>query len=117
VAGAKPPRFNRESVVAALAELRMRVEQMNSDPSSQFQVAELIAFGDFLDERPKVQAADVGVALLPKKQDQVAAPSVMERQRQERVLADLPAKSSMLHLHLIEDWMRKRSHRDLLGSH
>jgi hypothetical protein len=114
VAGAKPPRFNYDSVVEALAEMRGRVAQMNADRSSPFQVAELIAFGDFLDQRPKVQAADVGVALLPKKQDQAAAPSVMERQRQERVLADLRAKSSILHLHLIEDWMRKCSHRDLL---
>ena len=39
---------------------------MNADPQSPFRTDELIAFGDFLTDQSKVQAADVGVKLVPK---------------------------------------------------
>jgi hypothetical protein len=42
--------------------------------------------------------------------------TAVEHKREEHALADLKDKSPMLHLHLMEDWMRKRSHRDLLRS-
>jgi hypothetical protein len=117
VSGAKPPRFNRGRVLEALEELRTRAERMNADPASPFRVTELIAFGDFLDEHPKVQAADVGVGLSPKQSDQVMPATAAEHKREEHVLADLKAKSPMLHLQLIEDWMRKRSHQDMIRPH
>ena len=116
VSRAKPPRFNREKVLDALKELRTRAEQMNSDPASPYQVTDLIALGDFLDDHAKVQAADVGVGLRPKHPDQADPSTAVEHKREERILADLKAKSPMLQLHLGEDWMRKRSHRDLLRS-
>jgi len=79
--------------------------------------ADLIAFSDFLDDHPKLQAADAGVSLSPKQSDQVVTATAMEHKREEHVLADLKAKSPMLHLRLMEDWMRKRSHRDLFRDH
>ena len=78
VAGAKAPRFNRESVLKSLEELRARAEQMNSDPASPLRATELIAFGDFLDNHSKVQAADVGVGLSPKHPEQVMPATAME---------------------------------------
>ncbi|HLJ48139.1 MAG TPA: hypothetical protein VKU01_19125 [Bryobacteraceae bacterium] len=115
VSGAKPPRLNRDSVLKALEELRDRVEQMNAAPASPFRVIELIAFGDFLDEHAKVQAANVGVGLAPKDLAKNVSDSAVERKREEHVLSDLRGKSTLLHLNLIEDWMRKRSHRYVLG--
>lgn len=76
----------------------------------------MIAFGDFLDQHPKVQAPDVGVGLSPRHSDQAVPATALEHKREEHVLADLQAKSPRLHLHLIEDWMHKRSHGDLLRS-
>ena len=116
VSGGKPARFNRESVLEALNELRRRAEQMNADPASAYRVTDLIAFGDFLSDRAKVQAADVGVGLRPKQPDQADPATAVEHKRKEHVLADLKTKSPMLQLHLVEDQMQKRSHQDLLRS-
>jgi len=115
VAGAKAPRFNRESVLDALAELRTRAQEMSADSGAPFRVSEVVAFGDFLDENAKAQAADVGVALERKERDRGDAATAMEHKREEDVLAVLRGKSSLLHLHPMEDWMRKRRHRDVLG--
>jgi hypothetical protein len=76
----------------------MRVEQMNLDPSSPFQVAESIAFGI------RVVAQEAGSRCTIGYGAQTAGSSIGRS----------PAKSSMLYRHLIEDWMRKRSYRDLL---
>jgi hypothetical protein len=116
VSRAKPPRFNRDRILDALDQLRSRAKQMNSDPASPFRVTELIAFGDFLDQHPKVQAADVGVGLSPRHSDQALPATAVEHKSEEHALADLKEKSPMLHLYLIENWMLKRSHRDLLRS-
>ena len=113
VCGAKPPRFTRESVVHALDQLRTRAEQMNSAGGPPFRVTGLVAFGDFLDEGAKVQAADAGVGLTHAVD--VPPGAAVEHKREEHILAELKAKSAMLHLHLLEDWMRRRSHLDLLA--
>jgi hypothetical protein len=103
VSGAKPPRFKPEKVLEAIEQLRARAEQMNSDPAAPVHVTDVVAFGDFLDELEKVQAADVGVGLT----------STADHKITEDVLTNLRARSTMLHLHPYEDWMRKRSHRDV----
>ena len=115
VAGAKPARFKRQSVLDALAELRDRAKQMNADAATSFRVSEIVAYGDFLDEKTKAQAADVGVGLTPKKRDGEEIGTAAEHQREVDVLAALRGKSTMLHLRLIEDWMRRLRHRDVLG--
>src|SRR5579863_3843480 len=48
VAGAKAPRFTRESVEQALAALRERIQQSNKDAQAAFRIADAVAFGDFL---------------------------------------------------------------------
>lgn len=58
---AKPPHFKREKVLEALESLKQRVQEMNADPKSPFRADQLITFGDFLNDQPKVQAADVGI--------------------------------------------------------
>ena len=115
VSSAKPPRLNRDSVLDALEQLRVRVEQINANPESRFRVTELVAYGDFLDEHPKVQAADVGVGLELRSERRSASDSSIEKKSEEQVLSDLRAKSTLVHLHRMEDWMRRRSHRDVLG--
>ncbi len=62
--GAKPPRFTRERVEQALADLQVRIRQNNKDPNSPFRIIAAVAFGDFLlPDRARVQAADVGISL------------------------------------------------------
>jgi hypothetical protein len=64
VSRAKPPRFTRERVEQALADLQARIQQNNKDPNSSFRITAAIAFGDFLlPNRARVQAADVGIIL------------------------------------------------------
>lgn len=116
VSGTKPPRFNRDSVLEAIQELRKRAGEMNGDPSVPFRIKGLLAFGDFLDERPKVQAADVGVALVPRRPQEAGPETAVERKHEEQALAGLKAKSAMLQLHRLEDWMRRRAHQDLQPS-
>ena len=64
VSGAKPPRFTRERVEQALADLQARVQQNNKDSLSPFRVTSAVAFGDFLlPDHARAQAADVGITL------------------------------------------------------
>jgi hypothetical protein len=100
--------------VEALNELRARAEQFNSDAASRFRVTGLAAFGDFLDKHDKAQAADVGVALEPVQAGELAPGAAMEHKREEDVLGHLRARSPLMHLYLMEDWMRRRSHLELL---
>ncbi len=67
VAGAKPPRFDRETVEAALTSLEQRIEDANKDRAAKFQITRAVAFGDFLaKDRARVQAAEVGIELARK---------------------------------------------------
>src|SRR5271170_2437089 len=48
VSGAKPPRFDRESVERALGLLRERIKEADRDPKGTFKITRAVAFGDFL---------------------------------------------------------------------
>ena len=63
VSGSTLPRLSRESVEQAVATLADRIAAINRDPRAEFKLPKAVAFGDFLSDRPKVQAADVGVEL------------------------------------------------------
>src|ERR1700722_18163776 len=67
VSGSKPLRFRRERVEKALAELKERMKAVNQNSRAGFHIADAVAFGDFLLEIPRVQAADVGVRLIARK--------------------------------------------------
>lgn len=73
VSGAKSPRFTRESVEQALATLRDRIKAVNQDPNAPYTITEAIAFGDFLADAARMQAADVGIRLARKEDAQVPA--------------------------------------------
>ncbi len=66
VSGAKAPRFTPPSIAAALAGLRDRIKTANENPTAAYRITEAVAFGDFLRDAVLVQAADVGVRLVPK---------------------------------------------------
>ena len=65
VSRAKSPKFSRKSIEDALAGLRDRVKAVNSDPDAAYKVVEAVAFGDFLGDAARLQAADVGIRLVP----------------------------------------------------
>jgi hypothetical protein len=133
VSGAKPPRFTRERVEHALADLQSRIQQNNKDHNPPFRVTSAVAFGDFLlPDRARVQAADVGISLSRREArsghrkvakpravtSAVTAPaqprSASEAQAERDFLRQLRAKSAPLSLRPYADWMRQRSHRILL---
>jgi len=134
VSGAKPPRFTRERVEQALADLQSRIQQNNKAPNSPFRVNSAVAFGDFLlPDRARVQAADVGISLARREARSghlkvakrraavtpaaIAQPqprSASEAQAERDFLRQLRAKSAPLSLRPYADWMRQRSHRTLL---
>lgn len=120
VAGAKTPRFSRESVEQSLAELKSRVQQNNKNRQA-FRITDAVAFGDFLlPDRARVQSADVGIRLArrqdsPRRDDSSnATHSATEAQAERKFLRELRAKSAHLNLRPYADWMRSRTHRDLL---
>src|SRR5579864_1681695 len=134
VSGAKPPRFARERVEEALADLQSRIQQNNNDPHSPFRVTSAVAFGDFLlPDRARAQAADVAISLArrePTRSGRVKVAkskadtppgvspnqprSASEAQAERNFLRQLRAKSALLNLRPQADWMRQRSHRSPL---
>lgn len=66
VSGAKSPRFTRASMDEALAALRERLKAVNDDRNAAYTVTAAVAFGDFLRDQSRVQAADVGIRLQQK---------------------------------------------------
>jgi DNA-binding transcriptional MocR family regulator len=121
VSGAKAPRFTRESVEQSLAELKNRIQQNNKNRQAPFRIADAVAFGDFLlPDRARVQSADVGIRLQrrqdsPPRGNSTNAPhSASDAQDERKLLRELRAKSAHLNLRPYADWMRNRTHRDLL---
>jgi hypothetical protein len=84
------PRYRKEAVQGALDELRSRIRELN----------------DFLSERARVQAADVGVELEPRGKNMAPAP--------KQIFTRLRARSAMLQLHRLEKWMAERTHKRLI---
>jgi hypothetical protein len=113
VAGAKSPRFTRESVEDALAGLRDRIKAVNKDANAAYTICEAVAFGDFLGDAVRVQAADIGIRLQAR--NNVESPSSAKEHAAERdFLKQLRGKTALLHILLYEEWMRARTHRSLL---
>jgi hypothetical protein len=121
VSGAKPPRFARESVEQALTALKDRIKQSNKDPQAPFRITDAIAFGDFLlPDRARTQSAEVGIRLkrpgdLRRRDASATEPrSASDAQAERKFLRDLRARSALLNPRPYADWMRHRTHRDLL---
>lgn len=108
VCGSKPPRFALARIEKALADLHQRIKSANSDLQATFRVLNAVAFGDFLLERPLVQAADVGVTILSKHGEPTLA--AMERE----IMRALRSRSPVLQLRPYRPWMSQRTNRSLL---
>ncbi len=119
VAGAKMPRFDRETVEAALTSLKQRIADTNSDRAATFRIIRAIAFGDFLaKDRARVQAVEVGIELASKERsrssEEIVTPhSAVEAREKENFLRQLRGRSPLIHLRNYSEWMEKRTHQKL----
>ena len=109
VSGSTLPRLRRESVEQTVTTLADRIAAINRDPRAEFKITKAVAFGDFLSDRPKVQAADVGVELRRQHPS-----SAYDQASEPAFLKQLSRKSRFLHLRPYEKWMAERAHRNLL---
>jgi hypothetical protein len=119
VAGAKPPRFDRETVEAALTSLIRRIEDTNNDHAAKFKITRAVAFGDFLaKDRARVQAAEVGIELarktreLPPEEINVLH-SAVEAREEQNFLRQLRGRSALVNLRNYSKWMGSRTHQKL----
>ena len=115
IAGGKTPRFTAESMEKALSELKERIIFLNSDESATYRVTRAVAFGDFLGDRVRVQAAEVGIELQPRTSTETdKKESVTSRAQEKGLLKRLQEHSTLLRVQQYEPWMSDRSHRDLM---
>lgn len=118
VSGAKTPRFTRQAIEKALSLLTDRIRASNDIPNAEYTVSEAVAFGDFLTDRARVQAADIGLRLTPRRdplgKDTSGSSLVKEHKAEEAFLKQLRGKSALCHIEPYQDWMGKRSHQKLL---
>jgi hypothetical protein len=113
VSSARPPRFSPEKVEEALAELRERIKAANQDSKSPYKIIEAVAFGDFLQSKPRVQAAEVGIRLEPRKAKRGESPA-RQHAAERAFLRQLREKAATLNTLPYADWMSARTHRRLL---
>ena len=113
VSGAKAPRFTRQSFEDALDDLRDRIKAVNADANADYEITDAVAFGDFLGDSARVQPAEVGIRLKPKKTEESAA-SAKQHRAELTFLKQLRGKSVLLHVIPYEEWMSARSHLRLL---
>jgi len=116
VSGSKLPHYTPERVAAALAALKERIAAARKDFKSPFKISAAVAFGDFLNGRPRVQAPDVGIELVKRKSDAGAKTSATEARARLAFLKQLRDKNTPLNVQLYQEWMSKRSHQNLLRS-
>jgi hypothetical protein len=114
VSGSKLPRYTPERVATALAGLKERIATARKDFKSAFKISAAVAFGDFLSDRPRVQAPDVGIELVKRKSDTGARTSATEAKARLAFLKQLRGKNTPLHVQLYQEWMSKRTHQKLL---
>jgi hypothetical protein len=114
VSGSKLPHYTPERVATALAGLEERIAATRKDFKSPFKISAAVAFGDFLSDRPRVQAPDVGIELAKRKSDSGARTSVTEAKARLAFLKQLRGKNTPLNVQPYQEWMSKRTHHKLL---
>src|ERR1700730_9840291 len=114
VSGSKLPHYTRERVEAALAALKERIAAARKDFKSPFKISGAVAFGDFLSDRPRVQAPDVGIELVKSKSEAGVKTSATEAKARLAFLKQLRGKNAPLIIQPYQEWMSKRSHKELL---
>jgi hypothetical protein len=113
VSGARPPRFSPEKVEEALAELRERIKATNQNSKSAYKITEAVAFGDFLQSKPRVQPAEVGIRLELRKVKRGES-SAKQHAGERAFLRELRAKAATVNTLPYAEWMSSRTHRRLL---
>ena len=113
VSGARPPRFSPEKVEEGLAELRERIATANRDSKSPYRITEAVALGDFLQPKPRVQPAEVGIRLEPRKAKRGESPA-KQHAAERAFLRQLRAKAVTVNVSPYAEWMSARTHRRLL---
>lgn len=113
VSGSKLPRFTRESVERALAALVERIKTVNRDPKSPFIIPSAVAFGDFLSDLSRVQAADVGIELKRRGSEADSLIGDAEAKVRRTFLRQLRGKDQTLNVRPFREWMSKRAHCSL----
>jgi hypothetical protein len=86
---------------------------VNDDANADYTISDAVAFGDFLGDAARVQAAEVGIRLICREHEQLTA-SAKDHRAELAFLKGLRGKTALLKIVPFEDWMRSRSHRDLL---
>jgi hypothetical protein len=114
VSGSSVPHFLRESVERAIDSLAERMKLFNKSSDSSLEIKKAVAFGDFLRDGARVQAADVGILLSRKSKARAMGAVRDERTTGQALLNSLRNSSALLHLSLYEDWMGARTHRKLI---
>jgi hypothetical protein len=115
VSGAKLPRFSQESVEQAVKSLKERINRANRDSKITFRITDAVVFGDFLlKDRTRVQAADVGIGLVQRGEASGDPRSAFSAKAERQFLKQLRGRAALLHIRPYANWMRKRSHLDLL---
>jgi DNA-binding transcriptional regulator YhcF (GntR family) len=115
VSGARPARFTRERVEQAVAALKDRIKSSNEDRKSPFRITNAVAFGNFLlKDRPRVQAADVGIALAKRGDTATEVRSASDAKAERAFLRQLRGRSALFNIKPYADWMSKRSHLELV---
>jgi hypothetical protein len=111
VSGSKLPRYTPERVAAALSSLKERIAAARKNFKSPFTISAAVAFGDFLSERPRVQAPDVGIELVKRTGAKTSATDAKARLA---FLKQLRGRNTPLNVQAYQEWMSKRSHQNLL---
>lgn len=102
-----------KAVQDAIAGLRDRIKAANDDADAPYRIIEAVAFGDFLTDAARIQAAEVGIRLTSKS-DTPPTSSAKQRAAGLAFLKQLRGKTALLHVIPYEDWMSSRSHVPLL---
>lgn len=114
VSGSKTPRFTRERIQKALADLRRQIGEVNASRKASYTIVQAVAFGDFLRDGARVQPADVGVELKRKGSGTADFASAMDHKAQSTFLKQLRGTGGAVTVKPYEKWMSERTHKDLL---
>ena len=124
LSGSTPPHFQKAAVERALTALEERIRELRENQDSPFTITTALAFGEFLGNASRVQAADVGIELKPrnggKRSNRKVAGVPAEpnsalggRRARQALFATLRARSPVFHLVPYSEWMSARTHRKL----
>jgi hypothetical protein len=114
VSGSKAARITSERLEQALDALSQRIVEFNRSKTAKYKVTDAVAFGDFLQPRARVQAAEVGIRLALRKQAAREFDSASERKAEHQILRQLQGPGHVLHVKPYKEWMGRRNHRNLM---